>query len=191
MRDIGIMKKKPSRLPYAIAVVALALVVVLAWVNRDRLNPVAPGTRAPGFQVADLAGDPVSLDDYRGKVVLVNIWATNCPPCRQEMPSMQRLYESVQSDDFEILAISVDGEMGQSGPGGFLGGDVQAFVDELALTFSILRDPSGEIQRTYQTTGLPESFLVGRDGIIYKKVTGATEWDAEEHQEQIHRLLGE
>ena len=169
---------------------ALVLVVVLAWVNRDRLNPVGTGTRAPGFQVADLAGDPVSFDDYRGKVVLVNIWATNCPPCRQEMPSMQRLYQSVQSDDFEILAISVDGEMGQSGPGGFLGGDVQAFAEELGLTFPILRDPTGEIQRTYQTTGLPESFLVGRDGIIYKKVTGATEWDAEEHQEQIHRLLG-
>ena len=190
MRNNGIMKKKPSRLPYGIAAVALVLVVVLAWVNRDRLNPVMTGTRAPGFQVADLAGDPVSFDDYRGKVVLVNIWATNCPPCRQEMPSMQRLYESVQSDDFEILAISVDGEIGQSGPGGFLGGDVQAFVDELGLTFPVLRDPTGGIQQTYQTTGLPESFLVGRDGVIYKKVTGATEWDAEEHQEQIHRLLG-
>jgi peroxiredoxin len=184
------MKKKPSRLPYVITAVALVLVVVLAWVNRDRLNPVVPGTTAPGFQVTDLAGNPVSFDDYRGKVVLVNIWATNCPPCRQEMPSMQRLYDAVGNDDFEILAISVDGELGQSGPGGFLGGDVQAFVEELALTFPILRDPSGRIQRTFQTTGLPESFLIGRDGVIYKKVAGATEWDAEEHLEQIDRLLG-
>jgi peroxiredoxin len=184
------MKKKPSRLPYAVAAVALTLVVVLAWVNRDRLNPVVVGTSAPGFQVPDLAGNPVSFDDYRGKVVLVNIWATNCPPCRQEMPSMQRLYEAVESDDFEILAISVDGDIGALGPSGFMGGDVQAFVDEMELTFPILRDPSGAIQETYQTTGLPESFLVGRDGVIYKQVTGATEWDAEEHQEQIHRLLG-
>lgn len=184
------MKKKPSRLPYVIAAVVVALVVGLAWLNRDRLNPVMAGRDAPTFRVADMDGNEVDFEDYRGKVTLVNIWATNCPPCRQEMPSMQRLYEAVEDEDFEILAVSVDAEIGQSGAGGFIGGDVRAFVEEYGLTFPVLRDPGGGIQRTYQTTGLPESFLVGRDGIIYKKVTGATEWDAEEHIELIERLLG-
>ena len=68
--------------------------------------------------------------------------------------------------------------------------ELQGFVDEYGLTFEILRDPSGQIADTYQTTGLPESFLIGRDGVIYKKVAGGTEWDAEQYVEQIQRLLG-
>ena len=183
------MKKKPSRLPYLFAAVALVLVVVLAWVNRDRLNPVVPGSEAPAFQATDLAGNLVDFSEYRGMVVLVNIWATNCPPCRQEMPSMQRLHEAMEGRDFEILAVSVDADVGRRGAFGFLGGDVQAFVDEYGLTFPVLLDPQGSIHEIYQTTGVPESFLIGRDGIIYRKVTGGTEWDDDGYLELIERLL--
>ncbi len=184
------MPRRPSRVPYLVAGVAAVLVVGLAWVQRDRFTPVTPGRPAPEFTATTLDGTPRSLSDYRGRVILLNIWATWCPPCREEMPSMQRLYETIRSEDFEIVAVSVDAAKGQVDEGGREGGDLRAFAEEFGLTFPILHDPSGRIQRIYRTTGVPESFVIGRDGIIYKKVAGATRWDAPENVQLIHRLLG-
>ena len=183
--------QKYSRAPYAIAILGALGVVITAWVARDFFQPVGPGTRAPEFEVANLAGEMVSLEDYRGKVVLVNIWATWCAPCRQEMPSMQRLYEELEGTDFEIVAISVDAPIGTMAPTGGLGGNVAEFVEEFGLTFPILHDKSGKLQFTYQTTGLPESFLLDRNGVIYKKLAGGAEWDAGQHKDVILRLLEE
>ncbi len=182
-------KPRYSCLPYAFALLGVALVVLVAWVNRDRLQPVMPGTPAPEFAVADLDGDIVRLSDHRGHVVMVSIWATWCGPCRYEMPSMERLYNEFADEGLEILAVSIDAEAGTFDLFGRPGGDIQAFADSLGLTFPLLHDPSGGIQQVYQTTGVPETFLVGRDGIIYKKVAGGTEWDAPDHQELIRRLL--
>jgi cytochrome c biogenesis protein CcmG, thiol:disulfide interchange protein DsbE len=122
-------------------------------------------------------------------VVLVNIWATWCGPCRTEMPSMERLYKKLGDEDFEIMAVSIDAELGFFDRAGNAGGDIKAFADSLGLTFPLLHNPSGDIQRLYRTTGVPETFLIGRDGIIYKEVAGGTEWDAPDHQELIQRLL--
>ncbi len=185
------MKKKNSRLPYALALLALGVVVVLAWVTKDRFTPVGPGSPAPEFEAVDRRGEPATLADYRGEVVLLNIWATWCPPCVKEMPSMQRLYEELSAEDFEIVAVSVDAPVGRRDPGGNPGGDVWAFADSLGLTFPIVHNPSGDIQRRYQTTGVPESFVIGRDGVIYRKVAGATDWDAPQYVEFIRRLLDE
>lgn len=179
-----------SRRPYAFALVALGLIVLAAWMNRGRLRPVGAGTVAPQFEVSDLRGNPARLSDYEGEVVMINIWATWCAPCRFEMPSMERLHQRFKDDGLRILAISVDAKLGEADQVGRPGGDLQAFADSLGLTFTILHDPSGEIQQLYQTTGVPETLLVGRDGVIYKKVAGPTEWDAPEHQELIRRLLG-
>lgn len=178
-----------SRRPYAFAVVGLGLIVLAAWMNRGRLRPVGAGTVAPQFEVIDLGGNPARLSDYEGEVVMINIWATWCAPCRFEMPSMERLHQRFKDDGLRILAISVDARLGEADQVGRPGGDLQAFADSLGLTFTILHDPSGEIQQLYQTTGVPETLLVGRDGVIYKKVAGPTEWDAPEHQELIRRLL--
>jgi cytochrome c biogenesis protein CcmG/thiol:disulfide interchange protein DsbE len=183
------MSKKKSWTPYLVAVVVAALVVGLAWINRDRLNPVIPGTPAPDFTVTDLEGAPKTLADYEGKVLLVNIWATWCPPCQEEMPSMQRLREAIPDEDFAILAISVDAPSGERDIFGREGGDLVAFAAEKGLTFTILHDPTGKIQQTYQTTGVPESFVVGRDGLIMRKVAGPTEWDAQANVDLIKRLL--
>jgi cytochrome c biogenesis protein CcmG, thiol:disulfide interchange protein DsbE len=180
-----------SRTPYGLAILAALAVVITAWVARDFFQPLVPGTRAPNFEIANLDGEMVSLKDHRGKVVLVNIWATWCPPCREEMPSMERLYAAFQGTDFEILAVSVDAPTGEIGPDGREGGDVADFVEEMGLTFPILHDPTGMLQFTYQTTGLPESFLLDRKGVIYKRIAGGTSWDAVQHQESIRRLLGE
>jgi len=185
------MKRSPLKSPYLWAVVAVVAVVVVAWVGRENYQPIITGAAAPDFTVTNLAGETVRLSDYRGKVVLVNIWATWCAPCRQEMPSMQRLYEALEGTDFEILAVSIDAQAGQEDAFGRPGGDLRAFAEEMGLTFPILHDPEARIERTYQTTGVPETFLIGRDGLIYKKVAGGTEWDAAVNQDLVRRLLAE
>lgn len=179
---------RPSRV-YMLAAGTALVLIAAAWVSRDSFRPVGPGVEAPAFQYSTLDGESLSLEQFRGKVVLVNLWATWCPPCRHEMPSMQRLYDDLRDQPFEILAVSVDARKGEVGPDGREGGDVAAFVEEMGLTFPILLNPSGDIQRAYQTTGLPESFLVGPDGVIRRKVAGGTNWDAPAYREQIARML--
>lgn len=102
---------------------------------------------------------------------------------------MQRLYERFSRDDFEIAAISIDAPPGRFDPLGNAGGDPVAFARERGLTFPVLLDPSGEIQRVYRTTGVPESFLIGRDGMIWKKVAGSWAWDSETAVSQVRRLV--
>jgi cytochrome c biogenesis protein CcmG/thiol:disulfide interchange protein DsbE len=183
------MRGRKSWTPYAATALVAGAVVLVAWLNRGRLNPVVPGRPAPEFSAVDLQGTPRTLADYQGKVLLVNIWATWCPPCQQEMPSMQRLREAVPDEDFAILAVSVDAPLGERDAFGREGGNLEVFARTMGLTFRILHDPSGKIQETYQTTGVPESFVVDRDGLIKKKVAGPTEWDAPANVELIRRLL--
>jgi peroxiredoxin len=181
--------KRLVRSPYFWAIVAVASVVTAAWVGRERYQPVLAGAAAPDFTVTTMKGEPVALSDYRDRVVLLNVWATWCEPCRYEMPSMQRLYEAIGDPGFEILAVSIDAPIGKTDAAGRPGGDLGAFAKEYGLTFTILHNPSGDIQRTYQTTGVPESFLIGRDGLIYRKVAGPTEWDLPVNKELVRRLL--
>jgi cytochrome c biogenesis protein CcmG/thiol:disulfide interchange protein DsbE len=183
--------KRSSNLPYFIASLLALLVVATAWVARDRHQGVGPGAMAPAFEAVTLDGEPARIQDFRGQVVLLNVWATWCPPCIYEMPSMQRLYEIFEDDDFEIVAVSIDVARGSRDRFGRVGGDVGAFVAEYGLTFPIWLDPEGTIQRIYRTTGVPESFVIGRDGRIYRKVSGATEWDEDRYVDFIRRLLDE
>ena len=187
------MAKRPSNLPYLVTGVLAFGVIVTAWLGRDWFGAqfVQVGREAPDFEVATLEGETAALSDYRGQVVLLNIWATWCAPCRVEMPSMERLYRELGDDGFEIVAVSVDARQGEVDAVGRPGGNIRAFSDSLSLTFPILHDPDGRIQQLYQTTGVPESFVIGRDGVIYQKLIGPTEWDRPEHIEFFRRLLGE
>ncbi|MBA2245157.1 MAG: TlpA family protein disulfide reductase [Gemmatimonadetes bacterium] len=175
--------------PVAGALLLLGLLLFLGWGARERFLPVEVGTRAPDFAARDLDGAPVSLGELRGEVVLLNVWATWCPPCIEEMPSMQRLHERLGPEGLRVVAVSVDAAPGARDAVGRPGGNVRTFVDEFGITFDIWRDSAGEIQRIYRTTGIPESFVIDRDGVIIKKVIGATEWDAETNIELIRRLL--
>ena len=102
---------------------------------------------------------------------------------------MERLYRELHGEGFEILAVSVDAPSGERDDLGRLGGDLGAFAESLDLTFPILHDPSGEIQESYQTMGLPASFVLDRDGVIARRVDGSTEWDAPGNVRLIRRLL--
>lgn len=163
--------------------------VALAIKLRPQLDLLEVGDAAPEFHATDLrAKKPASLADYRGKVVLLNVWATWCPPCRIEMPAMQRLHEKLAGTDFHIVAVSVDGDAfhpeGSQDPAG-----IMKFATDMGLTFDILHDPSGAIRSAYQTTGVPESFLIDRDGVIVKKVIGAAEWDGPVNETLVRRLV--
>jgi cytochrome c biogenesis protein CcmG, thiol:disulfide interchange protein DsbE len=169
----------------------VVLLIAFGWTVRDRFLPVEVGTQAPSFQVHDLDGNPVSLAELRGEVVLLNIWATWCPPCREEMPSMQRLHELLGPEGLRVVAVSIDARAGSADAAGRPGGDVREFAEAMELDFDIWHDPPGAIQRTYRTTGVPESFVIDRSGTIVKKVIGPTEWDSDANVELIRRLLEE
>ena len=156
---------------------------------RERNAPVAVGYRAPNFTATDLQGRTVSLAELEGEVVFLNIWATWCPPCREEMPSMQRLYEELGPEGLRIVAVSIDERAASTGGEDRPGGRVGEFVAEHGLTFDIWLDPEGTIQRVYRTSGVPESLIIGRDGSIVKKVIGSTAWDTEENIALIRDLL--
>ncbi len=191
-REVQQRPRRPvSRQGWFVAgvVLLLALLVGMGWLARERFLPVEVGTRAPEFVARDLDGRPVALSDLRGEVVLLNVWATWCPPCVEEMPSMQRLYERLGPQGLRVVAVSIDAAPGQRDPVGRAGGNVAAFAEHYGLSFDIWLDPAGEIQRVYRTTGVPESFLIDRDGFIIKKVIGATDWDSEANVALIRRLL--
>ena len=145
---------------------------------------VEVGAVAPDFRAIDLAtGDSVSLrEHYRGTVTLVNIWATWCEPCKVEMPAMEKLFQSLAPRGFKIAAVSVD----EGSPE-----DVQAFGRDLGLSFDLLQDRSTRVQQIYQTTGVPESFLLNRNGVIVKRVIGAHDWSSPVNRGLIERLLAE
>jgi cytochrome c biogenesis protein CcmG/thiol:disulfide interchange protein DsbE len=173
------------------SVVILSAFLGAGWFVRGRSAPIEVGSRAPDFIAVDLDGHRVSLSDLKGEVVFLNIWATWCPPCRAEMPSMQRLYEELGPAGLRIVAVSVDTRPARVGSGAAGGGMVREFIEDRDLTFDIWLDPSGDIQRVYQTSGVPESLIIDRDGSIRKKVIGATTWDTEASVAFIRALLGD
>ncbi len=129
------------------------------------------GDVAPDFTLPTLEGNSVRLADYRGKVVFINFWATWCPPCRQEMPSMESLYRRLKGRAFEMLAVSIDRE-GEDG--------LQPFVSQYGLTFPVLLDPHKEVYRLYGVTGVPETFIVDGHGVILLKLIGPQDWMRQE-----------
>lgn len=163
-------------------VAGLGAALVAGFVLTPDVQPVGVGSRAPPFRAVDIrTGDTLSLADYRGRVVLLNVWATWCGPCEAEMPSMQRLHDALAGDGLAIVAVSVD--VGSRD-------GVRRWIEQRGLTFDVLHDKEGTIERTYQTIAVPESFVIDQGGVIVKKHIGALAWDAPEHQRFFRQLLG-
>jgi cytochrome c biogenesis protein CcmG, thiol:disulfide interchange protein DsbE len=165
--------------------------VALGWVARESKRPVAAGDLAPELRLPLLDGDTASLADYRGKVVMLNIWATWCPPCVTELPSMQRVYETFADQGLEILAVAVDALPGERQADGRVVGVVSEFVDRFGLTFPVALDPTGGTERLLEVNYLPTTFLIDREGRIRVREVGGRYWDAETNIQMIEALLGE
>ena len=167
---------------------AMSVLVGLAWVcavavpaaraGEARFVPWK-GVKTPPLALRDLAGRPHALADYRGKVVLVNFWATWCEPCREEMPSMQRLKERFAAQPFAVLAVNY-GEA-----------DMRAgeFLKRSSLDLTVLLDPSQDAARAWRVRVLPASFLVGPDGRVRYGVMGEIDWMSPAAIDTVRRLF--
>lgn len=140
-----------------------------------------PGTPAPELKARDLAGAPKTLSDYRGKVVLLNFWASWCPPCLREIPSMERLRIKMAGRPLAIVAL--DSAEAQE--------DVNAFLSTMKPGFPVLLDPDGSNTRRWKVFALPTTFLLDAEGRVRYVLTGPTEWDEGEALAVIESLLAE
>ncbi len=172
--------------------VVLGIVAVLAGgalaashFLKDELTAVTIGSDAPGFaaQTLDATPQAKSLTDYRGDVVVLNIWATWCGPCRTEMPSMEALHTALAPKGLKIVAVSVD-DAGEAQK-------IRDFVKDFQLTFEVLHDTSGSIQSIYRSTGVPETIVIDRAGVIRKKMIGAEDWNSAGNRRLLEQLLAE
>lgn len=169
---------------WGIVLGAVALLGAGAFALIEHAPPrVEVGARAPDFSATDLANSRVvSLRDrYRGHVTLVNIWRTDCEPCKQEIPAMDSLYRDLRDRGFRIAAVSVD-------PGPDQG--VRQFAGAFHISFDVLHDRDNRVGELYQTTGVPESFLVDKSGHIVRIAQQAAPWNSPENHRIVEELLG-
>jgi peroxiredoxin len=138
------------------------------------------GQPAPEFSLADLKGNAVRLANLKGKVVFVNVWATWCEPCRQEMPAMQALYATLAGPDFEMLAVNSDQSERSV---------VERFAATYRLSFPVLPDPDLQVAGRYQVTGYPETFVIDRNGTIVAHELGPRHWDAPDSVAAFRKLM--
>lgn len=165
------------------ALVAIALLIIVGWSQRHRFVPVDVGSRAPAYRAINLAGEEVSLAALRGKVVVLNVWATWCRPCVKEMPALERAYQELKAEGLEVVAVSVDQTDEPRA--------IQEFVDHFGITFQIWHDPARTVERRFNAIGLPTTFVIDRSGRITKKVLGAADWDDAEHISELRALLAD
>ena len=131
-----------------------------------KLEAMKDRPAAPDFTLPGPDGKNLSLKDYRGKVVLLNFWATWCTSCRDEMPAMERLYREFKGKGFEIVAVNVKDKRT----------DALAFVKSLKLTYPIMMDPQGEVGLLYGAWGMPATYLIDENGIVLARLWGAADW---------------
>jgi peroxiredoxin len=150
----------------------------------DELFPITPGTKAPEIRAVTLDEVPEerTLAEYRGQVVLLNVWATWCGPCEAEMPSMELLHRAYADSGLRIVAVSIDDPGSEE--------TIREFVARYGLTFDILHDPAKNITRAYRITGYPETFVIGRDGVIRRK-TYVQDWNTPANRALISQLVHE
>jgi peroxiredoxin len=149
--------------------------------NKLRLEFPKTPAAAPNFELKDPAGKPLSLKDFRGKVVFLNFWATWCPPCIEEMPAMEKLHQELEKDGLVMLAVNF-----QEGPE-----RVKVFFTQHNLTFTPLLDRDGKVTEQYQAWGLPVSVVINKRGQIAARATGSKDWHSDEARQFFKKLLAD
>ena len=153
---------------------ALILILGLGWIlvsadktgtsTSGKIPAPQQGFLAPDFELKTTEGETIKLSELRGQAVLVNLWATWCPPCRAEMPAIEKVYNDYKDQGFVVLAVNMTYQDTFA--------DIAPFIDEYSLTFPILLDETSEVGTAYQLRSLPSSFFIDRDGIIREVVIG-------------------
>lgn len=163
------MQQTQRRIIYLVILIA-GFAWILASADRSgastsgKIPAPQQGFLAPDFELNTPEGETVRLSDLRGQAVLVNLWATWCPPCRAEMQSIEKVYQEYRDEGFNVLAVNMTQQDDPSA--------IMPFVDEQGLTFPILLDETGKVAKAYQMQSLPSSYFIRRDGIINEVVIG-------------------
>lgn len=147
---------------------ALFLISILSFsatTNKAKVG-IQKGNEAPNIKITDLNGKTVNLKDYRGKTVLLNFWATWCPPCRAEMPSLEEVWVK-NKKDITILAVSIDEDSTAN---------VKKFIKDGKYTFPVFHDKKGDTVNTYLIKNIPTTYIIDKDGIIIDKIVGGIDW---------------
>lgn len=156
-----------------------AVAVLFVHFERGKGWGLKVGQPAPDFKLAKVEGGVTSLSGLRGRVVLVNLWASWCAPCLEEMPSLERMHRSLKPEGLVVLGVSADKDLGA----------MLKVVKDDGLSFEILRDPDGVMANAYHATGYPETYLVDRNGVLRDAFIGPVAWDAPESIARIRRVL--
>jgi len=172
-----------SRLPVIIGLIVICgLAFGLVFMQGAKYEPVLVGKLAPDFALNDLNGETRTLSDYQGQVVFLNFWATWCKPCQEEMPSMERLHQDLEaefSDGFVMLAVSIDKSAD----------DIPAFMAKHKLTFPVLHDRWGKVDRIYKIMGVPETYIIDQAGVLVEKIIGPRDWNVAQNIQGMIDLL--
>ncbi len=175
--------KPPRRHLLRAAGLSLWFVLGLAQATGNQaaqtLQSLAKPYAAPEFTLQDDDGKTHRLSDYRGKVVVLNFWATWCPPCRYEMPAMERAHKKVQGENIVLLAVNVGESEDQ----------VFEFTGQYPVTFQLLLDTDGSVVKKYPVIGLPTTFVIDPRGVVTHQAVGGREWDDERLLGQLRKLL--
>ncbi len=165
----------------ALAVPAVGADTLGDLIGKAGLEPLKSDTKIIDFKLDDLQGDSVRLSSFGGRVVLLNFWATWCEPCRDEMPSLESLYNLYKDKGLVVVGVDLD-ESAAS---------VQSFVSQHGITFPILLDRSGSVGLRYGARGIPTSYLIDKDGDVTSGTVGGREWTTPETRALIDALVGE
>ena len=159
--------------------VAFAVICVSFTAHAERsLKPYSPRIEAPGFILQGADGKPYRLADFAGRILVVNFWATWCPPCRKEMPSMQRMWRALQADGVELVAIDFGDEKEV----------VAEFATEAAIEFPLLLDKKGAVLQDFKAVGLPTTYIIDRNGRLAYVAAGERKWDGEKILTTLRKL---
>jgi peroxiredoxin len=167
-----------------LAGLCLALIVfspVWGMGQRPKANAAQDESLAADFVLPDLAGKNVKLSDFQGKVVLLNFWASWCPPCRSEMPGLQKLFEKLKGSNFQMLAVSLDRDPRAA----------RAIIKEYGYTFPVLLAPGDKVAEHYKIGAIPTTFIIDKQGRIASRTVGAADWPGGKIIKELKKLSGE
>lgn len=157
------------KLTGAFVLLAIILTSIAAYATPQTMQTVEPVFAAPSFELIDLDDENHTLDQYKGKPVIINFWATWCPPCREEMPSMERAWQKIEDEGIAMLGINVGEDFDT----------VFGFTGEIEMSFPLLLDLDGKATQQWPIRGLPTTFVLDPQGRVIYQAIGGREWDDE------------